>query len=181
MDHLPDDGARLGVLFFHKDGFSTACGRGTIALGRLGGVFRPGVRARRRHRGSTIRPPAGPSTGRLARWSAHIDGRIILLADEVRRNLRAYLDYRSARWPHTANTHLFITVYSANRTTPASTSWISDQLGRLGQRLREDRILDEIQATGGDLRKLCDLFGIQITGAMRYVATVSNPSLTSRP
>src|SRR5690349_10228516 len=28
-----DDGARLGVLFWHKDGFSTACGHGTIALG----------------------------------------------------------------------------------------------------------------------------------------------------
>jgi len=30
----PDDaGASLGVLFWHKDGFSTACGHGTIALG----------------------------------------------------------------------------------------------------------------------------------------------------
>jgi proline racemase/trans-L-3-hydroxyproline dehydratase len=30
----PDDGgAQLGVLFWHKDGFSTACGHGTIALG----------------------------------------------------------------------------------------------------------------------------------------------------
>jgi proline racemase len=28
-----DDGAELGVLFWHKDGFSTACGHGTIALG----------------------------------------------------------------------------------------------------------------------------------------------------
>jgi proline racemase len=28
-----DDGAALGVLFWHKDGFSTACGHGTIALG----------------------------------------------------------------------------------------------------------------------------------------------------
>jgi proline racemase len=27
-----DDGADLGVLFWHKDGFSTACGHGTIAL-----------------------------------------------------------------------------------------------------------------------------------------------------
>jgi proline racemase/trans-L-3-hydroxyproline dehydratase len=27
-----DDGAQLGVLFWHKDGFSTACGHGTIAL-----------------------------------------------------------------------------------------------------------------------------------------------------
>lgn len=30
----PDDnGAAFGVLFWHKDGFSTACGHGTIALG----------------------------------------------------------------------------------------------------------------------------------------------------
>ncbi|MEU3290352.1 MULTISPECIES: proline racemase family protein [Streptomyces] len=30
----PDDaGAHLGVLFWHKDGFSTACGHGTMALG----------------------------------------------------------------------------------------------------------------------------------------------------
>jgi proline racemase len=28
-----DDGADIGVLFWHKDGFSTACGHGTIALG----------------------------------------------------------------------------------------------------------------------------------------------------
>jgi proline racemase/trans-L-3-hydroxyproline dehydratase len=28
-----DAGARLGALFWHKDGFSTACGHGTIALG----------------------------------------------------------------------------------------------------------------------------------------------------
>jgi len=28
-----DDGAHLGVLFWHKDGYSVACGHGTIALG----------------------------------------------------------------------------------------------------------------------------------------------------
>jgi proline racemase len=28
-----DDGAHFGALFWHKDGFSTACGHGTIALG----------------------------------------------------------------------------------------------------------------------------------------------------
>ena len=28
-----DDGANFGVLFWHKDGYSTACGHGTIALG----------------------------------------------------------------------------------------------------------------------------------------------------
>ena len=29
-----DDGADFGVLFWHKDGYSTACGHGTIALGK---------------------------------------------------------------------------------------------------------------------------------------------------
>ena len=29
----PDDGDHFGVLFWHKDGFSTACGHGTMALG----------------------------------------------------------------------------------------------------------------------------------------------------
>ena len=28
-----DSGAHFGVLFWHKDGYSTACGHGTIALG----------------------------------------------------------------------------------------------------------------------------------------------------
>src|SRR5258705_13523653 len=36
-----DDGAHLGVLFWHKDGFSTACGHGTIALGAWAGRSRP--------------------------------------------------------------------------------------------------------------------------------------------
>jgi proline racemase/trans-L-3-hydroxyproline dehydratase len=40
-----DDGAHFGVLFWHKDGFSTACGHGTIALGvwavRTGRVAAP--------------------------------------------------------------------------------------------------------------------------------------------
>ncbi|MGC0143351.1 proline racemase family protein [Pseudactinotalea sp. Z1732] len=40
-----DDGAHFGVLFWHKDGFSTACGHGTIALGvwavRTGRVSAP--------------------------------------------------------------------------------------------------------------------------------------------
>jgi proline racemase len=41
-----DDGADFGVLFWHKDGYSTACGHGTIALGawavQSGRVAAPG-------------------------------------------------------------------------------------------------------------------------------------------
>ncbi len=45
----PDDaGADLGVLFWHKDGYSTACGHGTIALGRVGGGVGSSRRTHRR-------------------------------------------------------------------------------------------------------------------------------------
>src|SRR5262249_61685846 len=48
----PDDqGADLGVLFWHKDGFSTACGHRTIALGGWAGETGPvaAPRTRRPH------------------------------------------------------------------------------------------------------------------------------------
>ncbi|WP_226961395.1 MULTISPECIES: hypothetical protein [Streptomyces] len=53
--------------------------------------------------------------------------------------------------------------------------WIAARLKP--QALREDRILDEIHATGGDVRRRCDLFGLSITGALRYAATIEHPDL----
>ena len=47
------------------------------------------------------------------------------------------------------------------------------------QLLREDRILHEIHATGGDVRRICDLFGLTISGATRYLNTVEHPDLTT--
>ena len=41
-------------------------------------------------------------------------------------------------------------------------------LGVSAQAVREDRILDEALATGGDIRRLCDLFGLTVGGAERY-------------
>jgi hypothetical protein len=41
--------------------------------------------------------------------------------------------------------------------------------------LREDRILQEIHATGGDIRRICDLFDLKIDTAMRYAATLGHP------
>lgn len=46
------------------------------------------------------------------------------------------------------------------------------------QALREDRILSEIHATGGDIRRVCDLFGLSIAGATRYLNTLEHPDLT---
>lgn len=79
------------------------------------------------------------------------------------------LTERSRRWPSTINPHLFITGRTAVRTTPVCSVWISDKLGVLPQKIREDRILNEAIATDGDVRRLSDLFGISVMTAQRYV------------
>jgi proline racemase len=70
----PDDsGADLGVLFWHKDGFSTACGHGTIALGAWA-VETGRVAAPRTGTASVvIDVPSGRVTARVHRE----DGRVV--------------------------------------------------------------------------------------------------------
>jgi proline racemase len=69
----PDDGADLGVVFWHKDGFSTACGHGTIALGTwavdTGRVPSPATGAV----GVLIDVPSGRVTARVHR----VEGRVV--------------------------------------------------------------------------------------------------------
>ncbi|WP_125592197.1 hypothetical protein [Amycolatopsis balhimycina] len=105
----------------------------------------------------------------------HLGDRSIPLAYPVRDRLRIYLDYRAARWPATGNPHLFIHYRSANHIGPVQIEWLAHRLGLPTQSLREDRILHEVHATGGDIRRLCDLFGLSVAGAERYVA-VFEPS-----
>lgn len=38
-----------------------------------------------------------------------------------------------------------------------------------------DHVLAKIHATGGDIRRVCDLFGIGIEDAIRYVTTLDHP------
>ena len=60
-----DDGAELGVLFWHKDGYSTACGHGTIALGAW--AVETGLVAAARRRGDRRRDRRAVRAGRRAR------------------------------------------------------------------------------------------------------------------
>jgi hypothetical protein len=46
-------------------------------------------------------------------------------------------------------------------------------------KLRQDRILDEAHATGGDVRRIRDLLGVTIDTALRYTATLEHPDLRS--
>ena len=110
-----------------------------------------------------------------------VDGRLFLdrrdipLAGPVKVRLAAWLDHRARTWPATINTHLFINKNSGPRLTPIGKQFPWKNTSLRPQALREDRILQEIHATGGDFRRICDLFGITIGTAMRYAP--SHPDL----
>ncbi|MGO4383704.1 proline racemase family protein [Specibacter sp. RAF43] len=68
-----DSGAHFGVLFWHKDGFSTACGHGTIALGTW--AVRSGL-VRAPDDGDTevvIDVPSGRVTARVSMSAGHVE------------------------------------------------------------------------------------------------------------
>lgn len=107
----------------------------------------------------------------------HLDDHVIPLAIPVRLRLTAYLTSRQQSWPNTANPHLFIHYRNANTTRPVTPYWIRKRLGMSAQSIRQDRILDEAHASSGDVRLLCDLFGLSVPGAYRYTATVDHPGV----
>ncbi|MDQ2877074.1 MAG: hypothetical protein M3Y33_20595, partial [Actinomycetota bacterium] len=103
----------------------------------------------------------------------HVGDRVILLAAPVRERVAAWLDYRGRTWPDSVNPYLFLHVRSAGTLRPVTPWWIRHQLPIAGQLIRQDRILSEAHATSGDIRALCDLFGISIASAYRYSANTS--------
>ena len=103
-----------------------------------------------------------------------IDDRSIPLAAPVLPRLAAWLDQRAATWPNTINPHLFINRRTGPRLTPVSRSFPLSHVSLASQTLREDRILDEVRATGGDIRRICELFNITVETAMRYTATLDH-------
>lgn len=105
-----------------------------------------------------------------------IDGRDIPLAAPVVTRLAAWLDHRATKWPNSINPHLFVGIRSAPRLGPVGRKfpWHKTDLGP--QAIREDRILQQIHANGGDIRQICDLFGLGIEAAQRY-ATIAHPDL----
>ena len=86
-----DDGARLGVLFWHKDGFSTACGHGTIALGAWAVESGP-RRGRRRRRDRRADRRARPGA-----WSRACAARAARSQDVTFRNVPSYVLARDVR------------------------------------------------------------------------------------
>ena len=78
-----DDGADLGVVFFHNAGYSTACGHGTIAL--VTWALDEGVVERQEGANRVV---VDVPSGRLETWATVVDGRV----RSVRfRNVPAYV------------------------------------------------------------------------------------------
>jgi integrase len=98
--------------------------------------------------------------------------RSIPLATRASEALAHWLAYRNGRWPNTINLHLFINTQTALRLTPVSTAWISRQVDVSMSAMREDCIVNEAIANGGDARRLGDLFGLTTLGAERYTRMV---------
>ena len=111
----------------------------------------------------------------------HLDDRVILLAGPVRERVGAYLSYRAAAWPTTVNAHLFIHARNWTSTRQVTSEWISRQLGISAEHIRLDRIYQEVQATGGDIRALCDLFGMSIANAARWASTIDHIAAAPTP
>jgi integrase len=101
-----------------------------------------------------------------------VGDQVIPLAGPVRQRLARYLDSRQQIWPNSVNPYLFLHARNASAARHVTPQWVRKQLGMSGQRIRLDRIFDEAQATGGDLRALCDLFGLSIAGAYRYTSVL---------
>jgi hypothetical protein len=107
-----------------------------------------------------------------------LDGREIPLAAPVRTRLAAWLDHRNRTWPGSANPHLLINRRTAPRLVTVGRNFPWRDTALRPRALREDRILHEIHATGGDVRRICDLFGLSVEGATRYLKTIEHPDLT---
>jgi hypothetical protein len=115
------------------------------------------------------------------------DGRLSLnsrdmpLAGPVLPRLAAWLDYRARTWPATINPHLFVNRRTAPRLMAVSRPFPWRDVTFTAQSLREDRILDEVRATGGDVRRICELFDLNVGTALRYIAVLDHTDTRSEP
>jgi len=91
-----------------------------------------------------------------------------------------WLELRRHRWPASANPYLLVNQSTAGGLTPVTRGYIQQVFGRLGvtaENLRVDRLLGEVQDSGGDPLQLTHLFGISDPTAIRYCAELDAATL----
>jgi hypothetical protein len=62
----------------------------------------------------------------------------------------------------------FVNRRTVTHTRPAHGHWCTQTLGLPAQMIRQDRILNDALATGGDLRQLAEVFGLSVGTAGIY-------------
>jgi hypothetical protein len=90
--------------------------------------------------------------------------------------LLAWLGYRRATWPDTANRHVLVSRISALGTRPVSPDYLDKHQPRgiSLEHIRRDRILHEALATTADPLHLALVFNIDHTNAMAYANAARN-------
>jgi proline racemase len=154
-----DEGARLGVLFWHKDGFSTACGHGTIALGVW--AAESGV-VPTEPDGETDIPIDVPS-GRVTARVQRVDGSI---RSVIFRSVASYVLARDLDVPTSLGTaHATLAfggaIYATVAAEALGLSVLPDQLGALiatGREIKRD-IEDRGLAVHPSDSRLSELYG----------------------
>lgn len=89
----------------------------------------------------------------------------------TRDHLVAWLDFRRATWPHTANPHLLVTSRSAARIGPAGQTYVKTAVAGLPvtlSGLRADRLVCEALDSGGDPLRIALMFGMSAEAATGY-------------
>jgi integrase len=109
----------------------------------------------------------------------HLADRVVPMAEPVQQRLAAYLEHRCRRWPGSANSHFFIHTRSAPTTQAVTHYWVNDRLGMPAFLIRQHRIVDEVLATAGDLRRICDFFGVTMATAQHYASVLNHPGLAN--
>jgi hypothetical protein len=83
-----------------------------------------------------------------------------------------YLRLLYARWPHIRNPYLFVSSQTAYTDASVTIGWMQPLLRDLpatARQLREDRLLEEAAASGGDPSHLCAPFNVGPQTGLRYV------------
>ena len=112
----------------------------------------------------------------LSRRRLTIAGHRQPLGELTRNALLAWLGYRRATWPDTANRHVLVSRISALGTGPVSPDYPGKhQLHGISlERIRRDRILQEALAAGADPLHLALVFNIDHTNALAYANAACN-------
>ena len=115
----------------------------------------------------------------LAAGALLVGGRSRRLDAPTLTELRAWLELRRTRWPASANPYLLVNQSTAGGLTPVTRGYVQQvfqQPGLTAEDLRVDRLLAEVQATGGDPLRLTEFFGISDPTAIRYCLELDPPN-----